>query len=128
MNRRAHIAIGAASTTIAVLAIRTRFPNARLPHPVLAGIVGAAAACLPDLLEPALTPHHRQFCHSVAFAAAMAVGLKSIYDWNPPIDGQRFLRDVLLAIGLGYLSHLGADATTAAGLPWVGSTNPYGSN
>jgi membrane-bound metal-dependent hydrolase YbcI (DUF457 family) len=51
----------------------------------------------------------------------MVVTLKAIYDWNPQTEGQKLLRDVLLSIGVGYLSHLGADATTAAGLPWIGS-------
>jgi membrane-bound metal-dependent hydrolase YbcI (DUF457 family) len=105
----------------AVIAIKARFPDARLPHPVFAGVVGAFAAGLPDLLEPAITPRHRQICHSVAFASLMVVTLKAIYDWNPQTEGQKLLRDVLLSIGVGYLSHLGADATTAAGLPWIGS-------
>jgi hypothetical protein len=30
------------------------------------------------------------------------------------------MRDVLLSVGFGYMAHLGADATTAMGLPLVG--------
>lgn len=121
MRASAHAAIGGISAMAAVIAIKARFPDARLPHPAFAGVVGAIAAGLPDLLEPAITPRHRQICHSVAFASLVAVTLKTTYDWNPETEGQKFLRDVLLSIGMGYLSHLGADATTAAGLPWIGN-------
>jgi membrane-bound metal-dependent hydrolase YbcI (DUF457 family) len=116
----AHAAIGAASSAAIVLAIKVHYPDARLPHPVFAGVVGAFAAGLPDVLEPATYPGHRQVCHSVAFAVLMAAALKVVYEWMPETEGQEILRDVLLSIGLGYLSHLGADATTAAGLPWFG--------
>src|SRR5205823_3323842 len=108
---------GGVSAMTAMIAIKARFPDARLPHPVFAGVVGAIAAGLPDLLEPAITPRHRQVCHSVAFASVVAVALKTTYNWEPETEGQKLLRDVLLSIGVGYLGHLGADATTAAGLP-----------
>ena len=120
MRAAAHAAIGGASSAVVVLAIKTRYADARLPHPIFAGVVGAIAAGLPDLLEPAILPGHRQFCHSAAFVALIASTLKDVYDWRPKTANQEFLRDVILSIGLGYLSHLTADATTAAGLPLLG--------
>lgn len=43
--------------------------------------VGAAAACLPslpDFLEPAVHPSHRQFFHSVTFAVALSFGMRRV--------------------------------------------------
>lgn len=121
MRAVAHATIGAVTAMTAVISIKAQFPHARLPEPILAGVVGALAAGLPDFLEPAITLRHRQFCHSIAFASAMSLALKTIYDWDPQSEGQKLVRDIVLSIGFGYLSHLGADATTAAGLPWFGS-------
>jgi membrane-bound metal-dependent hydrolase YbcI (DUF457 family) len=78
---------------------------------------------IPDYLEPATSPHHRQFCHSAVFAAALIAAMKKLYDWVPATSGHAFLRDALLSIGFGYLAHLGADATTAMGLPLIGKFN-----
>jgi hypothetical protein len=54
---------------LAKLAIlKERPPAARLAHPAFAAIVTALASGL-DVLEPANTPHYRQFCtasHSLA--------------------------------------------------------------
>jgi inner membrane protein len=120
MRAAAHAGIGGATAALAVYAVKARFPDARVPDPLFAGVVGAFAAGLPDLLEPAITPRHRQFCHSVAFAVALAAAIKAVYEWEPNSDGHRLFRDIALSVGLGYLSHLGADATTAAGLPLLG--------
>ena len=106
-----------------VAVIKYQYPNARLPDPVYAGIVAALASGLPDYLEPATNPHHRQFCHSATFSAILIVGMKKLYAWEPEVPGQVLLRDALLSIGFGYLAHLGADATTAMGLPILGKLN-----
>lgn len=58
--------------------------------------------------------------HSAAFAALVTTGMKKIYDWVPATPGEALMRDVLLGVGLGYMAHLCADATTAMGLPLVG--------
>jgi membrane-bound metal-dependent hydrolase YbcI (DUF457 family) len=82
--------------------------------------VAALTASLPDLLEPATSPHHRQICHSIAFASALLLALREVYDWAPDTPLGEFVRDVLLSVGLSYLAHLGADATTTRSLPWLG--------
>ena len=74
-----------------------------------------------NLLEPATSPHHRQFCHSAAFAALLTAGMKKLYDWIPATPGEAIMRDALLSIGFGYMTHLCADATTAMGLPLLGN-------
>ena len=82
--------------------------------------MGAAAACLPslpDVLEPALHPNHRQYFHSIAFALAVAYGIQRAYMWEAQTDWDRVVRAALLVGGAAYLSHLARDALTAKGLP-----------
>lgn len=121
MRAATHVAIAGISAFGAVAVIKFQYPSARVPDPVFAGIVAALAAGIPDYLEPATSPHHRQFCHSAVFATALVAVMKNLYEWIPETAGEAILRDILLSIGFGYLAHLGADATTPAGLPWVGS-------
>ena len=98
-------------------------PGARLPHPALGGLVAAMTASLPDVLEPATSPNHRQFCHSVVFAGGVAAALNEIYDWAPDTPLLQFVRDILISVGLAYLIHLGVDATTAKCIPFLGKFN-----
>jgi inner membrane protein len=120
MRAAAHAVIAGASAFGTVTVIKHYHPAARVPNPAFAGVVAALAAGIPDYLEPATNPHHRQFCHSAAFATLLAAGMKRLYEWVPATPGEALLRDVLLSIGFGYLAHLGADATTAMGLPLIG--------
>lgn len=120
MNGKAHAAISGISVAGLLVCLRHRNAEARLPHPVVGGIVAALTASLPDLLEPATSPNHRQFCHSVVFAAALSVVLREVYDWAPDTPLGQFAREVLLSAGLAYLIHLGVDATTAKSIPWLG--------
>ena len=120
MRAAAHAAIAGVSAFGTVAVIKHQHAAARLPDPVFAGIVAALATGIPDYLEPATNPHHRQFCHSAVFATALIATMKKLYDWVPTTRGNKLLRDALLSIGFGYLAHLGADATTAMGLPFLG--------
>lgn len=120
MRAAAHAAIAGVSAFGVVAVAKHAYPEARLPDPIFAGLVAAFAASIPDFLEPATNPHHRQFCHSAAFAALLVAGMKKLYAWEPKTPAEALLRDVLLSIGFGYLAHLGADATTAMGLPLIG--------
>ena len=115
-----HAVIAGLSASGTVAVIKHQHLAARLPDPLFAGIVAALAAGIPDYLEPATNPHHRQFFHSAVFATTLIAVMKKVYDWVPTTPGQAFLRDILLSIGFGYLAHLGADATTAMGLPLIG--------
>lgn len=120
MRAAAHATISGASAFAIVSLTKQQYPPARLPHPGIAALVAALASGLPDVLEPANNPHHRQFCHSAAFAALVASGMKNLYDWIPATPRDALIRNVLLAVGFGYMAHLCADATTAMGLPLVG--------
>jgi len=89
----------------------------------------AAAGCaggycfgtLPDLVEPATNPLHRQFFHSLLFAGAMAYGLYRLYHWEPGSPELKVLRFVGLIAGAAYLVHLALDATTKRSLPLIGT-------
>lgn len=88
--------------------------------PMAGAGLAAVATCLPDVLEPALHPNHRQFFHSVAFAALIAAGWRKLYEWQPQDDGERLLRTGLMVCAGAYLCHLALDAMTAKSLPLLG--------
>ena len=81
--------------------------------------VSTAAAMVPDILEPALTPNHRNVAHS--FVAGS--GLLSFARHRCGADNRDWeeLQKILWAAATtGYLSHLLADACTPRGLPLLG--------
>ena len=145
MNGKAHTTIGlfagpAMGLTLAIEAKRS---------PTLAEVCGWAAgglggAKMPDILEPAIHPGHRKFCHSGTVLAAdiaflQSATLKSSIQWLHDEAGKRrtkalldpdysifysivalileFLAGLLPAIPAGYASHLIADCTTPCGIP-----------
>lgn len=69
---------------------------------------GGAAALLPDILEPANSPNHRKFFHSVMAAGLVVYAMSGRHTdgWSQPA------RKILMAVGIGYLSHLALDCTT----------------
>lgn len=90
------------------------------PKPLIGAGLAALLTNLPDLLEPALHPQHRQFFHSVAFAGLIGLAGYKLYTWEPDDDWERVLRFLLL-VGCGaVLVHLAVDALTKRSLPWVG--------
>lgn len=91
-----------------------------LPHPILASGLASIFTNLPDLVEPATNPHHRQFFHSFVFAGGVVYGLKRAYQWIPQDDRGRFARHLLLILGGAYLIHLALDACTKRSLPLIG--------
>lgn len=119
-NHSTHLIAGGLSGLI--VAMFDKNDNHKTAHdPFLAAAVGAISGCLPDMLEPALrNPHHRQFFHSVVVLVAAGYGLKKVYEWKPEDNLEALLRKVLLFAGVGYVSHLLLDATTARSLPIIG--------
>jgi membrane-bound metal-dependent hydrolase YbcI (DUF457 family) len=89
-------------------------------NPVLEIGVGLAFGNLPDTLEPAIHPHHRQFCHSVVVLAAVGYGIKKSYEWKPQGSAGKFWRALALCAGVGYISHLILDVVTPRSLPLLG--------
>lgn len=112
----------AANLCIVAAAAYVVQPADRRDHAACA-TAGVAAACmpsLPDLLEPAVHPNHRQFFHSVTFAGLIGVGIYRAYRWQPENDWEKLARAAILVTGAAYLAHLLVDATTAKSLPMVG--------
>ena len=82
--------------------------------------IAALSTNLPDMIEPAKNPHHRQFFHSIAFGSLVAVAGVKLYHWKPEEDWEKVLRGILLVSCGGYLVHLIADSLTPRGLPLLG--------
>ena len=86
-------------------------------NPVMALAFSILGGKLPDIIEPATSPHHRKFFHSVAVMLAVGWGVKQAYEWTPETSWEKFARLALIFGGVGYISHLALDATTPMGLP-----------
>jgi inner membrane protein len=76
---------------------------------------GGFVAKIADILEPADSPNHRRFFHSIFF------GLFLVWAFGQIVRGitktnAGYCRD----LGLAYLSHLALDACTPRCLPWFG--------
>jgi membrane-bound metal-dependent hydrolase YbcI (DUF457 family) len=110
--------VGAGAVSLAALADDNPHP---LTHSLLfAPILGCVAGKLPDHIEPAIHPNHRQFFHSITIMSLLTVGLIKTYQWKPGQPLEKLIRGLVLLGGVGYLSHLLCDATTPKGLPLVG--------
>lgn len=92
---------------------------ANFGRPLMATALAILAASLPDTLEPATNPHHRQFFHSGICAAALGYGMYHLYNWRPQEEWKQMAKFGLLAIGGAYLIHLAMDANTPRSLPLV---------
>jgi len=78
-------------------------------------LAAGAAALLPDILEPADSPNHRKFFHSLTAAGlvAHAVSGKHTHDYAEPTCR------ILAVLGAGYLSHIALDCTTPAAVDLI---------
>lgn len=85
--------------------------------PLVSASFGALLGSLPDVLEPAIHPHHRQFFHSVAFGLMVGWGMHRLYRWQPNVPSYRVARAVGLIAGTAYLAHLLMDAGTPRSIP-----------
>lgn len=117
-NAKQHMTYGAAATSIAwYIYCKVTDKKIELIDLVFAALAGAAAGLLPDLLEPASSPHHRQFFHSFAAAGLLAKGNHWVWQ-HPEISEQHKVRVSMISVA--YFSHLLADASTPMGLPLIG--------
>jgi len=119
MNAAAHRLIGAAAMAVAGASLSPR-QEETAAHVVAGCAGGYCFGTLPDLIEPATTPQHRQFFHSLIFAAGIGYGLYRLYQWEPNAPELKVLRMIGLIAGGAYLVHLAFDATTKRSLPLVG--------
>jgi len=120
MRAQGHQALNFTVTLVGLLAMKDKPGLRSLPHPLIAAPLSAALATLPDLLEPAVTPHHRQVFHSITFGVIVGAAMYEAYKWEPKTPGQEVLRTLALIGGSAYLLHLAGDMLTAKGLPLIG--------
>ena len=118
MNRPQHMIAGACVSTAVYLYVMSLLGEQPYwGELLLCASGGAAVGILPDVFEPALSPHHRSFFHSV-FVLGVLGYLSYRYYHKQNLSGGR-VTAVLNALGAAYGSHLVLDACTAMGLPWL---------
>lgn len=82
----------------------------RAENILFAALGGVVGSHLPDIIEPAIHPHHRDVAHSLFVGVGVAHGATKVTDDSP---GAAFLR----GNGAGYVSHLALDASTPRSIP-----------
>ncbi|UOG31801.1 metal-dependent hydrolase [Leptospira noguchii] len=87
--------------------------NTRIERLLIGGGLGLVGGMIPDILEPADHPHHRQTAHSVAFVVLLYILIMQTKKKYP--SASIFLDSLLV----GYVSHLGLDSTTPMGIPLI---------
>jgi membrane-bound metal-dependent hydrolase YbcI (DUF457 family) len=88
--------------------------------PFWGAALSAMLTNLPDRLEPAIHPNHRQFFHSWAFAGMLGVAAHRAYYWETDNKFDEAVRFTIL-VGIGaYMVHLLLDASTPKSLPIIG--------
>jgi inner membrane protein len=107
------------TATAVYLASRPQDRHQGFGHPLIGASATAFLASLPDLVEPAHHPHHRQFFHSLTFAAILGYAMYKAYEWQPETPAEKVLRTAALVSGSAYLLHLGVDFMTARSLPLI---------
>ena len=119
MNAKGHVVTGLVGSAVVGLVDVGRRREDYTPES--AGIVLGATALgsvvgslLPDLLEPARSPNHRAFFHSLIAAGIVGIILRALWRRSGrPEAGEAFVR----GIAIGYGAHLAADSITPKGLP-----------
>ena len=116
-NRRVHGLLGVASGVAAYLKL-TPQEHRNLPDGCSAATFGYLGGRLPDLVEPADHPNHRQAFHSLVLLCGLCYALYRIAANTQP--AQMMIRTALAPGIAGSVSHLGIDAMSAKGLPALG--------
>jgi len=88
--------------------------------PLLTGGMATVLASLPDWIEPATNPHHRQFFHSFVFGGVVVYVTYRLYRWETESPWQEFLRWLGMVAGGAYVVHLICDSGTPRSLPMLG--------
>ena len=115
-NRKAHVAIGVGITILVYLLNKnSRNEASSLGEVITVGVLGGAAAILPDILDTPISPRHRSVGHSMALSGSLIPILQKIKE-NPQINQNQ--KDVAVSVFAGFASHLAMDAGTPAGLPF----------
>ena len=147
--RRTHQILGATSATGVALATSDGLPDpGRLVYCLGALAGGSIGGIAPDVLEPAIHGHHRDFFHSLSVAGLVSAGAaggaagagpdlraraaelraaRLVLSADDPRRTSLALREyaIYLLLGLaigfavGYVTHIAADLVTPRGVPVV---------
>lgn len=120
MNGPTHQLVAALAIAAGAVHHEDRSGQQPSPMPLAAGALGALFTGLPDILEPATSPDHRQVFHSIALAFVLGVALHKVFKWQPEDPVYRFWRKAGILGLSASLIHLGLDAMTAKSLPLIG--------
>ena len=115
-NRYLHEVVGTGSGGTAgyLTALNEQDP---LLETVMAAIGGYWGGRLPDIIEPASNPNHRQSAHSFVMATSLVEALRRLNDWRPETQSLVLFRSALIGLITGYLIRLALDGVTPKGLP-----------
>jgi inner membrane protein len=117
-NGTAHmIAGGVVGATVLVHERHKENEKIELGEFLIAVAIGIFFGLLADIVEPAISPNHRAFFHSVALAGIIGWVMYKAYSDEETSLAQQ----AILLIGAAYLSHLVLDAATPRGLPLLGA-------
>lgn len=117
-NAGTHL-VAAAATGMSFVALEHATDAKSKSNPALAIALASLGGKLPDILEPAVHPHHRKFFHSIAVLASIGWGVKKAYQWDVGTPLEKLARLAIIFGGVGYLSHLVLDASTPMGIPII---------
>lgn len=120
MPRASTHRLGAALAVFSVHAAHEKTAGKQTLAPFASAALADVSSTLPDLIEPACHPNHRQFFHSITFLAIVGVGLHKLFTWEPEDEIETTLKWGLVAVAGAYGVHLLMDACTRKSLPLVG--------
>ena len=117
MNRFEHAIIGA----LAALGLYGLYKYVKQEKPTIQGalgslIVGGLVGIAPDILEPATSPSHRSFFHSITLLAVLAYGNHKVWESQNLSEDQKLIISMLSA---AYGSHLVSDSVTPKSIPFI---------
>lgn len=115
-SKKVHVMVGVfAGIGMYALYKHSKHEDWNLGEICLAAVLGGTMGLLPDILEPAKNPHHRQIFHSLFVLSSFLLRDKfyTTFDLN---DQQRAFCNIAVT---GYLSHLFLDSFTPKSLPII---------
>lgn len=124
-NRKTHLIAGAISGAAIPLVLPRDVEEKSvklLGDILLSASAGSVAGILPDLLEPPISPNHRDLFHSYVFGALVGYSGVKLFQslterFNSLDDAQRVFMIIALAVVAAFVLHLLMDSLTAKGLP-----------
>lgn len=117
MNSNEHFIVGGIVSFIASCVIQKQIHgNINFGKSFCYSLIGGCVALLPDILEPATNPNHRDFCHSGTVGVSSVILINRVKNnSNLPTEQKEFFISMISA----YDSHLVLDSQTPKGLPLI---------